>query len=339
MKNNWKNTFLRALCVCVLVCGTVGVTAGCNNQNTPNSSVEETEKEFSLNYHIYELALYDSVQLKVKYYDGLTWSSDNADVVSVSEDGVVTANAYGSATITVTCGDKTDSCIFTVPDEGIVPTIKTNTADEGIALLKGDVFALSYGIVFNGAEYSDATFTFSSSDADVVSVNEDGKIKAEKLGEAVVTVKASWRNFDEVFLVKNIPVVVNPDLSVELTAETNVLATVTEEIDGENYSNVCNIEYTVKIDGVDKTLDMTVEWISSDKNVATVENGVVTAHARGEAEITALCTVEGKTYASIPVQIQAIAPKKVLTDSRFVYKVTEQTELKIENLQACSSCK
>ena len=337
MKSNWKNKILCGLCLLMLSFGFTGCS-GCN-KNTPNPDSDVTqeseEKEFSLNYHIYELALYDSFQLKVKDYDGLTWSSDQPNVVSVAPDGTVTANGYGSATVTVTHGTKTDNCIFTVPDEGLVPTIKTNTADEGIALLKGDTFALECAVDFDGTQFTDATFTFSSSDTATVSIGNDGKLKAEKLGEAVITVKASWRNFDEVYLTKNIPVAVNPDLSIELTAETNTLSTVTEKIDGKSYSNVCDIAYTVKIDGVDKTSETALEWVSSDPSVATVTDGVVTAHARGTAEITAQYTVEGKTYVSLPISIQAVAPTKALNSSRFVYNVNdnEQTGLTIEELQ------
>ena len=44
----------------------------------------------------------------------VTWASDNESVATVSESGVVTGKADGSATITATAGEKTASCIITV---------------------------------------------------------------------------------------------------------------------------------------------------------------------------------------------------------------------------------
>lgn len=45
--------------------------------------------------------------------DPVVWSSSNTDIVSVS-DGVITAHRYGTATITATCGEYSDTCVVTV---------------------------------------------------------------------------------------------------------------------------------------------------------------------------------------------------------------------------------
>lgn len=52
--------------------------------------------------------------------DNVAWESDNTDVATV-ENGIVTAVGNGSATITVTCGDYSDTCEVTV--EGIAENI------------------------------------------------------------------------------------------------------------------------------------------------------------------------------------------------------------------------
>ena len=44
----------------------------------------------------------------------LNWTSDKPDIATVSENGKVTAVAEGTAIITVTCGDKKDTCTVTV---------------------------------------------------------------------------------------------------------------------------------------------------------------------------------------------------------------------------------
>lgn len=45
--------------------------------------------------------------------DAIIWSSSNTDVATV-ENGVITAIGCGTATITATCGDYSDSCVVTV---------------------------------------------------------------------------------------------------------------------------------------------------------------------------------------------------------------------------------
>lgn len=46
----------------------------------------------------------------------ITWSSDASTYASVDNNGVVTANAAGTATITATCGTLTDTCAVTVTE-------------------------------------------------------------------------------------------------------------------------------------------------------------------------------------------------------------------------------
>lgn len=46
----------------------------------------------------------------------ITWSSDASTYASVDNNGVVTANAAGTATITATCGTLTDTCAVTVKE-------------------------------------------------------------------------------------------------------------------------------------------------------------------------------------------------------------------------------
>lgn len=53
--------------------------------------------------------------------DKVVWSSDKPDIVSV-ENGTVTANAAGTATITATAGEKTATCTVTVNEKTIAIT-------------------------------------------------------------------------------------------------------------------------------------------------------------------------------------------------------------------------
>ena len=61
----------------------------------------------------------------------VTWSSSNEAVATVSNDGVVTAVAAGTATITVTTTDgaKTATCAVTVAEPTYTVTVKEGTED------------------------------------------------------------------------------------------------------------------------------------------------------------------------------------------------------------------
>lgn len=45
--------------------------------------------------------------------DAVIWTSSNSDIVSVSENGVISAVGIGTATITVQCGDFSATCVVT----------------------------------------------------------------------------------------------------------------------------------------------------------------------------------------------------------------------------------
>lgn len=61
------------------------------------------------------------------------WTSDNETVATVSEDGVVTAVAGGTAVITATTHDGlfTATCTVTVNAPDAAPTITTDTLPDG----------------------------------------------------------------------------------------------------------------------------------------------------------------------------------------------------------------
>ena len=60
----------------------------------------------------------------------VTWESDHPEVATVDENGKVTAVAAGTATITATCGDFTDTCTVTVTAEAPVKLFELATTFE-----------------------------------------------------------------------------------------------------------------------------------------------------------------------------------------------------------------
>ena len=114
----------------------------------------------------------------------ITWTSSDVSIASVTQNGLVTANKSGAATITAKAGDKTASCLVTVT----VPVTSISLNETNLSLDKGQSFTLVATVKPDDA--TDPTVIWSSSDTDIVSVDQAGRVKALSGGEATITAKA-----------------------------------------------------------------------------------------------------------------------------------------------------
>lgn len=123
----------------------------------------------------------------------VTYSSSDEAKVTVSNDGVITAVAEGSATITVTADGKDASFEVTVPDTNVYITSLSFSQDETeyeLAAATEPVDLMSM-LSVEPAGYTEG-LVFESSDDAVASVDAEGKLTLKKLTEGVVvTVKAA----------------------------------------------------------------------------------------------------------------------------------------------------
>ena len=122
---------------------------------------------------------------------GLKWSSDNENVATVDASGKVTAVGVGKARITAV------SEVFeeTPPAECVVTVNKNDVQIEGVALNEtavevkpGDKLQLTASVLPEGSPQG---MTWSSSNAEVASVDEAGLVTAIAEGTAVVTATSS----------------------------------------------------------------------------------------------------------------------------------------------------
>ena len=199
----------------------------------------------------------------------VVWSSSNDRVATVA-DGVVTAVNPGEAT--VTCKARDDdaeaTCTVTVYDNYVpVSSVTLNTTTLKMAI--GETAALNYTLA-----PADATnpFVVWSSDNSAVATVAGGAITAVSTGEATITCKA--RDDDaEAKCTVTVLDAYTPVSSITLN---------TASLDLQK-GKTAKLTYTLA--PVDATSPFVV-WRSSDENVATVEDGVVTAVNPGEATIT-----------------------------------------------------
>ena len=195
------------------------------------------------------------------------WSSTNGSVASVS-NGKITALAPGSTTITAKSDDGgfTASCSVTVVAKIInVSSLSLSIAE--LTLTEGDSETIIATVKPDNA--TDKTVTWSTSDESIATV-DGGKITAIKEGTATITAKAGDKT-----------------ATCKVTVEKKVIAVETVELDkskielteGESATLVATVK-------PDDATDKSVTWSSSDPEVATVEEGAVTALKEGTATIT-----------------------------------------------------
>ncbi|MDE6017468.1 MAG: Ig-like domain-containing protein, partial [Muribaculaceae bacterium] len=122
-------------------------------------------------------------------FKDVTWTSDNEAVATV-KDGVVTAVAAGSATITATADGQSATCTVTVAAKVIAVTGVTLN-QETLSLTEGENATLTATVAPVNATDKDVTWT---SDNEDVATVENGVVTAVKAGTANITAAAGGKS-------------------------------------------------------------------------------------------------------------------------------------------------
>lgn len=303
---NKKSRLLVILSVFVIVCSSIVALAGCKKDggNSGGNSTSQNTDSLTLTKTAVQLVYGETSVIVAKYKDeggvSLEWSSSDESVATV-DGGVISSVGLGNATITAKYGDLQAECSVTVIFGDYQPVLIVERLGEELNLLKGDNYALSAFVSFNGKKY-DCDLSAEIAD-DTVAAYENGSIKALKKGQTQITVKSVWNGFDtplmqKSFLVKVTEKDVASYMLVEIDGEEKVADEitlfVTNSFEGENYANEAAVRFVVKENGAEKSGTLT---ITEGQNVINLENGIVTAKGLGEAVITAEYTgASGESY-------------------------------------------
>ena len=162
----------------------------------------------------------------------VTWSSTNNEVATVDQRGEVVAIKQGSTTITAKAGEKTATCAVTVKGNTIeVTSVELNKTE--LYLKEGESETLVATVKPDDA--TDKTVTWSSSDANIATVDSNGKVTAVKEGAVTITAKAGGESASCLVSVGSVPKgAVDLGLSV-YWATCNIGATSPEEY-GDYYA-------------------------------------------------------------------------------------------------------
>jgi len=203
---------------------------------------------------------------------GVTWSSNNPSVASISENGVVKAISQGSAIITARSidGGYTDTITVEVVDYGQLIEEKTisfsaSTYSVGI----NQTITLNPIITPSNATFK--SVTFQSSDSKIATVDENGVVKGIKEGEVTITATTK-RNNIKASVVVNVSKVATTGISLN---NTNVYIQ-----KNDTYTLVATILPS-------NATNQNIKFTSSNPNIATVDsNGIIKAVGVGTTIIT-----------------------------------------------------
>lgn len=149
----------------------------------------------------------------------------------------------------------------------VVPLTGLVLDKSSLALNKGETATLT--VEKQPADATADSITWTSSDTSVATV-KDGVVKALKSGKTTITASCNGVTSQECVVT-----VTTPLKGIEVTGTTN------EVKKGETTT------LTVTYNPTDADITGNVEWNSSDKNIAEVKDGVVTAKKEGTVVITA----------------------------------------------------
>lgn len=206
-------------------------------------------------------ALYagDTLTLKVSNSSAkVKWSSSKSSVATVNAKGKVSAKKKGTAVITALAGSKKLTCRVTV--KALALNKKKITLTEGS----------SATLKIKGASRK---IKWTTSDKKIATVTSSGRVKAKRAGTATITAR-----------------IMNKDYKCRVTVKKRIIPV--EDFWINTYSLELKEGHTVKVPFTiepSNATDRRIIWTSSNPDVASVSQGVITGISCGNATITASC--------------------------------------------------
>ncbi len=216
------------------------------------------------------------------------WKTSNRRVASVNQDGLITADRAGTATITC----------YSTRDREVTATVQVTVFAKSSPTSLGldpatDVMAVGETLKFSPVTMPvDACqyFTWKSSSARVASVSADGVVTANRPGWVTITC-ASRQNTRVSARRKILVVAADSPRAISLGRETLTMNP------GGRY------ELSPTVLPADK--NQSVKWKSSRSSVVSVNaNGVLTAKKAGTATITVTSSVNSNLKATLTVKVE-----------------------------------
>lgn len=254
-------------------------------------------KEISVNYPVINLSINginimnvgsnhlftfnSSINIDGKY----EWSSSNNEVLSVDENGLVTALSKGEAFVILKCFDNESKFLVKVYEN-----LDFDIIIEASNIMNvGDELNLK---AYTYPENIDCSFKYSLSDEGIVEIDDNGKVEAIASGN--VTIYVSSIEYPNVISSFDIQVLDNKVTGIVLSAKTNLVS-------GEQSA----INAFVESNASDELV-----WSSSNEDVLLCFNGLVLALREGKSIVRATSLIDKSVYGEIEISVKKYVPLK-----------------------------
>ncbi len=242
----------------------------------------------------------------------VTWKSSDKAVVTVTQDGEITAEGVGTAKIYASSSNgMTAECVVNVT-LGIVDPESISLSNTEMLMYEGHTADLI--AIVRPDEATDKTVIWKSSDSSVATVDENGIVTAVRQGVTVVSA-TTVNGLTATCEVTVIPEVI-PVESITLDRDT------VDMIKGDVDKLIATIT-------PDNATDKTVTWKSSDTAVVTVDqNGEITAEGVGTAKIYASTSNGLTAECVVNVSLGIVDPESIsLSNYELLMRVGRTTNL------------
>jgi len=202
------------------------------------------------------------------------FTEDNSGIVSVDEQGIVTALKQGKANITITVGDNKKYALNSTTITVSVSLNDASVSGEDMALNVGETRAIKYSTNPEALKVA-----FIVDDSGIVSVDEQGIVTALKQGKA------------------NITITVGDNKKYTLNSTTITVSVSLNDASVNGKDMALNVGETGAIKYSTNPKGLNVSFAEDNSGVVSVdEHGIVTALKQGKANIT-ITVGDNKKYA------------------------------------------
>ena len=292
-----KKFVLILIALCVIICAFTA-TACKRSEESDASSQSESSEETSLSSLTFterkiEMLVGETRRLShTNLYDGetVTYTTNDASVASVTDNGVVSGNGVGTAVVKAMSSMGRSGLVeIAVYDPETYPTPYLSVKQSDVALFVGDELEIVYTYTYLGKTI-DCTAQITSDNTSVVTL-ENAMIRAVGVGTANVLIRANSSHGE---------------------ASKNIKVSVTEKqtefypsfVGKEIYAgNSLALTMYVNENGVVKTVE-NATFAVANADIATIKDGKLIPLAGGDTTIACTFEYDGENYEKeLPIHV------------------------------------
>ena len=214
----------------------------------------------------------------------ITWETNDSRIATVNKDGTIIGLRSGETTIIGYTSNQIEASIKVIVTPNAVSVDNLEISPSDMTIVKGDTYKLNAKLIPSNA--TNKNITWESSDDRIVSVNEYGEIKGEKVGTAVI--KAS---------VDGLEAVATIEVKTSIVEVTSVR--INESDLTLKVGDMTSLSTTIM---PNNSTNKSLIWESNSDSVSVTNKGVVTGLKKGTAVITVSSTNGRKDTIKVTVE-------------------------------------